>query len=133
MSVPLEGTGHGAGYSVNDLGCGYGALFEFFAEQVPGAVSHYHGYDICPDMIAVAQARISDPHARFSLSDAASVRCDSPGSIIPPAKSSSISAMQNFRPMSNGYTRLARAITRCWCAARVERGFVFAHGCSRQR
>ena len=72
----LEGEDPGAGFSVNDLGCGYGAFFEFLEQAAPGAVSHYHGYDICPDMIAAAQARISDPRARFSLSAAASVCCD---------------------------------------------------------
>jgi len=72
----LEGIGPDAGFSVNDLGCGYGAFFEFLDKAAPGTVRHYHGYDICPDMIATARARITDPRARFSLCDAASVSCD---------------------------------------------------------
>lgn len=72
----LEGENPGAGFSVNDLGCGYGALFEFLAGKAPGAVSRYYGYDICPDMIAAAQMRICDPRASFFVSDAASVRCE---------------------------------------------------------
>lgn len=72
----LEGQDPGAGFSVNDLGCGYGAFFEFLAEEAPGTVSRYHGYDICPELIAAARVRITNPRARFSLSDAASIRCD---------------------------------------------------------
>lgn len=65
-----------AGFTVNDLGCGYGALFEFLADEMPGAVSDYHGYDICPDMVTAAQMRISDSRARFALADAADMCCD---------------------------------------------------------
>lgn len=72
----LEGDEPGAGFSVNDLGCGYGAFFEYLAEAVPGTLRHYYGYDICPELIGAAQARITDPRASFSLSDSASVRCD---------------------------------------------------------
>jgi SAM-dependent methyltransferase len=72
----LEDKGPDAGFTVNDLGCGYGALFEFLADEMPGAVSDYHGYDICPDMIAAAQMRINDSRARFALADAADMCCD---------------------------------------------------------
>jgi SAM-dependent methyltransferase len=72
----LESEDPVSSFSVNDLGCGYGALFEFFAQEMPGAVSRYHGYDICPDMIAAAQSYITDPRANFCVSDSASVRCD---------------------------------------------------------
>jgi len=64
------------GFTVNDLGCGYGALFEFLADELPGSVSDYHGYDICPDMVAAAQMRINDCRARFDLADAADMCCD---------------------------------------------------------
>ena len=72
----LDGEDLDAGFTVNDLGCGYGALFEFLAQEMPGAVSRYHGYDICPDMIAAARIYTADPRAHFSLSDSASIHCD---------------------------------------------------------
>jgi SAM-dependent methyltransferase len=72
----LESQDQGASFSINDLGCGYGAFFEFLTSQASSAVSRYHGYDICPEMIAAAQKRISNPRACFSISDTAPIRCD---------------------------------------------------------
>lgn len=71
--------GHDAftrGFTVNDLGCGYGAFFRFLEEAAPGAMRQYHGYDICPDMIAAAGARVTDPRARFRIGGAADTVCD---------------------------------------------------------
>ena len=72
----LDGRDPCEGFSINDLGCGYGALFEFLAEEMPGEVSGYHGYDICPEMVAAAQTRITDSSACFTLANAARHRCD---------------------------------------------------------
>lgn len=43
-------------FSVNDLGCGYGAFHDYLREQ--GASFTYLGADISPDMIAAARDRI---------------------------------------------------------------------------
>lgn len=43
------------GISINDFGCGYGALFEYLEERVQ--IKKYYGYDICPDMITSAKKR----------------------------------------------------------------------------
>ncbi len=37
--------------TVNDLGCGYGALFQFLVERGI-AIRRYYGYDISPDMLS---------------------------------------------------------------------------------
>ena len=53
-----------ARFSVNDLGCGYGALATFLRER--GYAATYAGYDLSPVM--VEHARMSfrdDPHVRF--------------------------------------------------------------------
>jgi len=42
-------------FSVNDLGCGYGALLDFLMAQYPAM--HYQGYDISAKMVEAAQAR----------------------------------------------------------------------------
>jgi SAM-dependent methyltransferase len=52
------------GFSVNDLGCGYGALAEYLAEG--GREFRYTGCDVSPAMVAAAHARVgSHPGVRF--------------------------------------------------------------------
>jgi SAM-dependent methyltransferase len=53
------------GVTINDLGCGYGALFEFLAERPEMADGRYVGYDVCADMLAHAKRRITDPRTSF--------------------------------------------------------------------
>jgi SAM-dependent methyltransferase len=53
-----------AAVSVNDVGCGYGALYGYLAERYTGLA--YCGCDIAPEMVAAARARhAGDPAARF--------------------------------------------------------------------
>ncbi len=42
-------------FSINDFGCGYGALLEYFEFRRPGVAIRYHGIDISPPMIEAAQ------------------------------------------------------------------------------
>ncbi|MFY1020301.1 class I SAM-dependent methyltransferase [Ectopseudomonas khazarica] len=46
-------------FSVNDLGCGYGALLEFLQQDLGAKVSKYYGYDISQDMLTLARARLA--------------------------------------------------------------------------
>lgn len=51
-------------FTVNDHGCGYGALFEYLVAQgLP--VSAYCGTDISAEMLAAARERVPDPRAEF--------------------------------------------------------------------
>lgn len=53
-----------ASFSLNDLGCGYGALFEFLLEKYP--MYSYVGADVAEDMIRAAESRNAIyPNARF--------------------------------------------------------------------
>ncbi|MGY4493077.1 class I SAM-dependent methyltransferase [Pseudomonas sp. TE3610] len=53
-----------SGFSVNDLGCGYGALQDYLAKHYRGYT--YHGIDISEDMIQAAKERYSTtPHTYF--------------------------------------------------------------------
>jgi SAM-dependent methyltransferase len=47
----------GRSFSLNDFGCGYGALLEFLAMRHGDALVTYRGIDISPAMIAAARAR----------------------------------------------------------------------------
>lgn len=44
-------------FSVNDLGCGYGAMFEYFGKK-GFKISKYNGYDISEDMLKTAKEQI---------------------------------------------------------------------------
>jgi SAM-dependent methyltransferase len=46
-----------AGFSVNDLGCGYGALFSYLSTHFDNLT--YHGVDVAPDMIEAGKSRFS--------------------------------------------------------------------------
>lgn len=54
------------GFSLNDLGCGYGALFEYMNSG--GTDFIYNGCDVSGDMIRAAQARYpNNANARFAV------------------------------------------------------------------
>jgi SAM-dependent methyltransferase len=61
----LDGEADLANITVNDLGCGYGALFEFLRDLPALQQGQYFGYDMCPEMVAAAKARIGDPRAHI--------------------------------------------------------------------
>ena len=54
------------GFSLNDLGCGYGALYNYLSRDSQSFT--YNGYDISDKMISAAQARYADsPNAHFMV------------------------------------------------------------------
>lgn len=56
----------GAGaFTVNDWGCGYGAMFGYLDGVFGPAMTRYTGYDISSEMLAAARARCADPRAAF--------------------------------------------------------------------
>ncbi len=67
---------HREGASINDLGCGYGALFDFLAKFPALRGGRYFGYDVCADMVAAARKRIADPRAAFFLGSRATEGAD---------------------------------------------------------
>ncbi|CAA7618743.1 class I SAM-dependent methyltransferase [Magnetospirillum sp. SS-4] len=50
--------------TVNDVGCGYGALFGYLDRHF--TLAGYCGTDICEAMIEAAGRRVQDPRARFA-------------------------------------------------------------------
>ena len=63
-------------FTVNDLGCGYGAFFDFLAPRLGARLLRFAGTDISPAMVAEAKARIADPRAVFVRGLAASEDAD---------------------------------------------------------
>jgi SAM-dependent methyltransferase len=56
-----------APFSLNDIGCGYGALCAFLARRHPQAQIDYLGVDISLPMIRRARRRFSAPGRRFKV------------------------------------------------------------------
>jgi SAM-dependent methyltransferase len=57
-------------FSANDLGCGYGALFDYVRERFH-QLAHYTGVDVSRAMVAAAEARVpSDARSRFIVGSA---------------------------------------------------------------
>lgn len=61
-------------FSLNDLGCGYGAIFRY--RDMPQRFSRYYGYDISEDMLARARLFIKDNRAEFINSDVITKEAD---------------------------------------------------------
>src|ERR1700689_10648 len=57
----------GQPFSLNDFGCGYGALLEFLAMRHGDGAVTYRGIDISPAMVGAARVRSADiPRAVFA-------------------------------------------------------------------
>lgn len=54
---------HKKGFSINDLGCGYGALCDYLAARFDQF--EYNGYDVSADMISAAHSRLSGPNVHL--------------------------------------------------------------------
>lgn len=63
----VDRRGSDAGCTVNDWGCGYGAMFPFLEGRFGDALAGYTGYDISQDMLDAAARSIASPRARFVL------------------------------------------------------------------
>lgn len=59
------------GVSLNDLGCGYGALFGYLRWRPVLRGGAYRGYDLSGRMIDTARRRFPDPRATFIKADMA--------------------------------------------------------------
>ncbi len=62
--------------SINDLGCGSGALFDFLADRPAMGDGRYVGYDVSAGMLAHAKRHISDFRASFVESPRATRSAD---------------------------------------------------------
>jgi SAM-dependent methyltransferase len=70
----------GMAFSVNDVGCGYAAMFEYLAARHGSALTRYCGYDISPEMLQAARAHAPDP--RVELVQAMTAQYDADYSFV---------------------------------------------------
>ena len=47
-------------FTVAELGCGYGAFFDYLNELLPGRISHYYGYDVSDEMLALGRVHLNN-------------------------------------------------------------------------
>jgi len=64
------------GISVNDFGCGYGAMFRYLDEMPSVRLTRYYGYEISEKMLAAAEKFVADPRARFIQSPRVTLEAD---------------------------------------------------------
>lgn len=55
--------------TINDLGCGYGALYQYIKKECSLKISQYFGYDISEEMLVSARKFIKDTNAVFIHSE----------------------------------------------------------------
>lgn len=51
--------------TIADLGCGYGALYDFLKSHPVMRGGEYRGYDICESLLDACKVRVKDPRASF--------------------------------------------------------------------
>jgi len=67
---------HRGGIVINDLGCGYGALFDYLKDDSVMKNSRYQGYDICEALVEEAKRQTKDKRAHFTQSMVATEAAD---------------------------------------------------------
>lgn len=68
--------GQPGGFTVNDWGCGYGAMFGFLDALPGGGLREYIGYDISQEMIDAARAQCDPARSRFVLGSGVTEEAD---------------------------------------------------------
>ena len=64
------------GFTVNDWGCGYGAMFAYLDREFGGAMRLFTGYDISAEMLSAAKAQCDPARSRFILGPAVTEEAD---------------------------------------------------------
>jgi SAM-dependent methyltransferase len=72
----IDAGASGEEISVNDLGCGYGAMFKYLDAMPSVRLARYYGYDISDEMLAAAREAVASPKADFISSSALTEEAD---------------------------------------------------------
>lgn len=102
--------------SINDLGCGYGAMFKSLKVLPQFNNGTYFGYDISDEMLSTARKEISDPRCIFIKSHIATEKADY----------SFVSGTYNMRMNSNNeewLTYIKMNLEQLWTKTQIGLGF----------
>ena len=102
--------------TVNDLGCGYGAMFSTFSDLPQFRDGTYFGYDISETMVKVARKQVTDPRAIFIRNHEATERADY----------SFVSGTYNMKMKANGKEwreYVEENLIQLWSKTRIGMGF----------
>ena len=102
--------------SINDLGCGYGAMFDTFKGLPQFSNGTYFGYDISKSMIDIAKIEVKDSRAQFILNHKATEVADY----------SFVSGTYNMKMAANEnewLTYVEESIIQLWSKTNISLGF----------
>ena len=102
--------------SINDLGCGYGAMFKSLKDLPQFSDGTYFGYDISDEMLSAARKEVLDPRCIFIKSHIATERADY----------SFVSGTYNMRMNSSNeqwLTYVKMNLEQLWTKTRIGLGF----------
>jgi SAM-dependent methyltransferase len=102
--------------SINDLGCGYGAMFKSLKDLPQFSDGTYFGYDISDEMLSAARKEVQDPRCIFIKSHVATEKADY----------SFVSGTYNMRMNSSNeewLTYVKMNLEQLWTKTRIGLGF----------
>lgn len=68
--------------TINDYGCGYGAMLKYFIEDRQLPVSLYNGYDISPEMLSAASRELKAYNVQLNLIESSTITTEADYSFI---------------------------------------------------
>ncbi|WDZ96597.1 class I SAM-dependent methyltransferase [Herbaspirillum sp. WKF16] len=69
-------------FSVNDYGCGYGAMANFFEDELGLQIAGYNGYDISKEMLSSASAALSPRQKNLQLIESPDITTEADYSFV---------------------------------------------------
>jgi SAM-dependent methyltransferase len=67
---------HDNDFTLSDIGCGYGALYEYLENDFSNACLHYYGYDLSAEMIEKAKSFYANNKTSFAQTDTPTTKTD---------------------------------------------------------
>jgi SAM-dependent methyltransferase len=68
--------------SINDYGCGYGAMLTYFTEELRLPVSIYNGYDLSSDMLSAAALKLAEFKGQLKMVESSIIQTEADYSFV---------------------------------------------------
>ncbi len=82
LAMVIHKENGGREITVNDYGCGYGAMLKYFIEERHMPIAAYNGYDISPEMLAAARQELDKFQGIVNLVESSSIKSHADYSFI---------------------------------------------------